>query len=315
MSFAPLIVLLEQAVDDRTYEQRNGIADGPLRSRVSTSTTYLNPDRAICTSYGFPNIEVDADVKQHLMQGGMDEALATHFAHNFTRDPLLAFEEDLEAADVTKRQLSDGLTSNVYQLVRFKMPSGEDSGFLVEFRPMEAQVSHNVAFGVFAVLLAKMILSLRPNFYIPLQNVEENMKAASQVDAASQGRFWFRMGNWNRVPQPLETTTDSRTIQCVTADAIINGHRTSAREAGFPGLIPMIKDWMNDTNVLDTQLRSKVDECLDIVSRRAAGTLPTDARWIRELVSKHPSYQQDSAVPEDIVFDIIEQCLARTEAT
>jgi hypothetical protein len=34
------------------------------------------------------------------MEGGMDDLLATHFAHLFIRDPLVIFSEDLEELDI-----------------------------------------------------------------------------------------------------------------------------------------------------------------------------------------------------------------------
>lgn len=34
-----------------------------------------------------PDLVVDKDVKQRLIDGGMDNLLATHFAHLFIRDP------------------------------------------------------------------------------------------------------------------------------------------------------------------------------------------------------------------------------------
>ena len=39
---------------------------------------------------------MDEDIKKRLMNDGMDELLATHFAHLFIRDPLVIFSEDLE---------------------------------------------------------------------------------------------------------------------------------------------------------------------------------------------------------------------------
>ena len=160
-------------------------------------------------------------------------------------------------------------------------------------------------------LLAKMILEFRPNFYIPLQKVEKIMRVASQVDAAVKGKFWFRVGDWDREPRPVQTESGAKTIRSITADAIVNGPETTTDSSGFPGLIPMIRSWMSGTAGLGPQLQTQLNGYLEVVSRRAAGTLPTDARWIRNFVSQHPSYRQGSAVPDDIVFDLIQQCLSR----
>lgn len=36
-----------------------------------------------------------SNIKQELLASGMDNLLATHFAHLFTREPLLVYHEDL----------------------------------------------------------------------------------------------------------------------------------------------------------------------------------------------------------------------------
>lgn len=49
-----------------------------------------------------PELVVDQDLKQRLMDGGMDDLLATHFAHLFIRDPIVIFAEDLKELDLNK---------------------------------------------------------------------------------------------------------------------------------------------------------------------------------------------------------------------
>jgi len=38
----------------------------------------------------------------------------------------------------------------------------------------------------------------------------------------------------------------------------------------------------------------------------------TTAHWIREFVTKHPTYKQDSVVSEDINYDLIKTCAGIT---
>ena len=42
-----------------------------------------------------------------------------------------------------------------------------------------------------------------------------------------------------------------------------------------------------------------------LLSQRASGKLKTNARWIRDFVRAHSSYQQDSRVSEEAVYDLL----------
>lgn len=138
---------------------------------------------------------VDEDIKAKLIEGGMDDRLATHFAHLFIRDPIVVFQEDLEELDLNKTDHFENLQSTNWQHMRFKPPPADNSiGWRVEFRPMEIQVTdfENAAFSVFMVLVTRAILSFDLNFYIPITKVDENMERAHAIDAVLHQRFYFR---------------------------------------------------------------------------------------------------------------------------
>ena len=40
-----------------------------------------------------------------------------------------------------------------------------------------------------------------------------------------------------------------------------------------------------------------------------SGELKTTARWIRDVVTAHPEYKQDSVVSEGIAYDLLVRCL------
>lgn len=129
------------------------------------------------------------------MDGGMDELLATHFAHLFIRDPIVIFNEDLKDLDLDKTDHFENLQSTNWQHIRFKPPPHDrDTGWRVEFRPMEIQITdfENAAFSVFLVLVTRAILSFDLNFYIPISKVTENMQTAHARDAVLNERFYFR---------------------------------------------------------------------------------------------------------------------------
>ena len=144
-------------------------------------------------------------MKQKLVDGGMDDLLATHFAHLFIRDPIVVFNEDLQELDLNKVDHFENLQSTNWQHMRFKPPPpGNDIGWRVEVRPMEIQITdfENAAFSVFVVLITRAILSFDLNFYIPIQKTTENMETAHLRNAVTEQKFWFRKNPFPAMRQP-----------------------------------------------------------------------------------------------------------------
>ncbi|EGY13453.1 hypothetical protein VD0002_g5564 [Verticillium dahliae] len=332
---------ISRAVDDRTPEE---LGEKPLKndrwripkSRYASNSTYISTDPRLRPEYMDPNLVVDEDIKAQLLEGGMDDLLATHFAHLFIRDPIVIFQEDLEELDLNKTDHFENLQSTNWQHMRFKPPPADNSiGWRVEFRPMEIQVTdfENAAFSVFMVLVTRAILSFDLNFYIPITRVDENMERAHAVDAVLKERFYFRRNPFparrarglngegdtssrpgsrpgsrapSRAPSrpatPVGAVEDEYTE--MTVDEIINGCHD-----GFPGLIPIVESYLDSVNV-DVQTRCELDTYLRLISQRASGKLATAARWIRDLVDAHPSYKHDSVIGEDIQKDLIGAVIA-----
>lgn len=145
----------------------------------------------------------------------MDELLATHFAHLFIRDPIVVFNEDLQHLDLDRTDHFENLQSTNWQHMRFKPPPHDkDTGWRVEFRPMEIQMTdfENAAFSIFMVLISRAILSFDLNFYVPIRKVSENMETAHARNAVGERMFYFRK-------QPLPTVRHHR-----HAPAAVNGH-------------------------------------------------------------------------------------------
>ncbi|KAG7107207.1 Glutamate--cysteine ligase like protein [Verticillium longisporum] len=333
---------ISRAVDDRTPEE---LGEKPLqndrwripKSRYASNSTYISTDLRLRPEYMDPNLVVDEDIKAQLLEGGMDDLLATHFAHLFIRDPIVIFQEDLEELDLNKTDHFENLQSTNWQHMRFKPPPADNSiGWRVEFRPMEIQVTdfENAAFSVFMVLVTRAILSFDLNFYIPITRVDENMERAHAVDAVLKERFYFRRNPFparrarglngegetssrpgsrpgsrapSRAPSrpatPVGAVEDEYTE--MTVDEIING----CHDDGFPGLIPIVESYLDSVNV-DVQTRCELDTYLRLISQRASGKLATAARWIRDLVDAHPSYKHDSVIGEDIQKDLIGAVIA-----
>ncbi|KAM0333270.1 hypothetical protein ACHAQA_001931 [Verticillium albo-atrum] len=333
---------ISRAVDDRTPEE---LGEQPLKhdrwripkSRYASNSTYISTDPRLRPEYMDPNLVVDESIKAQLLDGGMDDRLATHFAHLFIRDPIVIFQEDLEELDLNKTDHFENLQSTNWQHMRFKPPPADNSiGWRVEFRPMEIQVTdfENAAFSVFMVLVTRAILSFDLNFYIPITKVDENMERAHAVDAVLNERFYFRRNPFpsrharglngdgdgpsrpssrpgsrapSRAPSrpatPVGPVDDEYTE--MTVNEVING----CPDGGFPGLIPIVESYLDSVN-MDVQTRCELDTYLRLISQRASGELATAARWIRDLVDAHPAYQHDSVVGEEIQKDLIGAVIA-----
>jgi glutamate--cysteine ligase catalytic subunit len=272
---------------------------------------------------------VDEDIKKRLMEGGMDELLATHFAHLFIRDPLVIFSEDLEELDLNKADHFENLQSTNWQHMRFKPPppDKDDIGWRVEFRSMEIQMTdfENAAFSIFIVLVTRAILSFDLNFYIPIQRTTENMETAHARNAVLDRKFYFRKNPFsprtrrshlqssNASEQSSATSSAVNTpppspplgpaeseYELMSISDIVNG----SVDGSFPGLIPLVESYLNSVNV-DVETRCFLASYLDLIRKRANGTLWTGARWIREFVASHPAYKHDSAVSEEICYDLV----------
>ncbi|OJJ75867.1 hypothetical protein ASPBRDRAFT_38189 [Aspergillus brasiliensis CBS 101740] len=320
------------AVDDRTREE---LGELPLKndrwripkSRYASNSTYISQDPRLRKEYLDPDLIIDQDIKKRLMDDGMDDLLATHFAHLFIRDPLVIFSEDLEELDLNKADHFENLQSTNWQHMRFKPPppDKDDIGWRVEFRSMEIQMTdfENAAFSIFIVLVTRAILSFDLNFYIPIQRTTENMETAHLRNAVLEQKFYFRKDPFSR-RRPNQQSPSGSNVSSTTTSAhntpppspplhpveseydlmtisdIING----SPDGSFPGLIPLVESYLNSVNV-DVETRCSLASYLDLIRKRANGTLWTGAKWIREFVASHPGYKHDSVVSEEICYDLV----------
>lgn len=272
---------------------------------------------------------VDEGLKQRLVDGGMDDLLATHFAHLFIRDPIVIFAEDLKQLDLNKTDHFENLQSTNWQHMRFKPPPHDkDTGWRVEFRPMEIQITdfENAAFAIFIVLITRAILSFDLNFYIPIPLTTANMETAHARNAVLNQKFHFRNDPLpprpmrsngasgtttpanipSRLPTPRGPVEDEHSL--MTINEIINGQSGE----GFPGLIPLVESYLNSMNV-DVETRCDLARYLDLISKRASGKLWTGAKWMRRFVREHKEYKYDSVVSESINYDLIKAVEEITE--
>jgi len=358
---------ISRAVDDRTREE---LGEAPLKndrwripkSRYASNSTYIAQDPRLRSEYLDPDLVVDEKLKQRLIDGGMDDLLATHFAHLFIRDPLVVFSEDLKELDVNGSNHFENLQSTNWQHMRFKPPPPDNPsiGWRVEFRSMEIQMTdfENAAFSIFIVLLSRVILSFDLNLYIPIARTTENMETAHKRNALLDEKFWFRKdpfpqkttpaaspflrpqasnsevpsqqseldqspklngvrhtagGTTSGTPPPgLSPVEDEYCLH--TVSEVINGPSPGAPTSTdqFPGLIPLVQHYLSSLN-LSVTTRCQIERYLELIARRADGSLWTNARWMRQYVSEHAEYKHDSAVNEKVTYDLIKALVDEIE--
>jgi glutamate--cysteine ligase catalytic subunit len=301
------------------------------KSRYASNSTYISKDPRLRSEYMDPGLVIDEDIKKKLVKGGMDDLLATHFAHLFIRDPIVIFAEDLKELDLSKSDHFENLQSTNWQHMRFKPPpSGSDIGWRVEFRPMEIQITdfENAAFSIFMVLITRAILSFDLNFYVPITRVSENMETAHKRDAILSEKFWFRKNPFSKrtasksstgSPAPGASGLGSRPVsrpptpplgpvedeyELMSIDEVINGQRPGQGSGEFPGLIPLVENYLNSLNV-DVETRCELAQYLELIRKRADGRLWSGAKWMRDFVAKHPEYKKDSVVSDSIQYDLV----------
>ncbi|QKX56997.1 uncharacterized protein TRUGW13939_04105 [Talaromyces rugulosus] len=330
---------ISRAVDCRTPEE---LGEVPLKndrwripkSRYASNSTYISQDPRLRKEYLDPDLVIDEELKARLIEGGMDDLLATHFAHLFIRDPIVIFSEDLKELDINEVNHFENLQSTNWQHMRFKPPPlDKDIGWRVEFRSMEIQMTdfENAAFSIFMVLITRAILSFDLNFYIPIPRTTENMETAHARNAVLEKKFYFRKNPFpSRTPRPQENGSgpasagpssaapsappspplgpvESEYALMSIAD-IING----SPDGTFPGLVPLVEFYLNSVNV-DVETRCALARYLDLIRKRADGTLWTGAKWLREFVANHPDYHSDSVVSEKIAYDLVKAAHEITE--
>jgi glutamate--cysteine ligase catalytic subunit len=312
------------------------------KSRYDSVDLYLSTDWNNKPAYNDTDVPYDQEIHTRLVDHGIDELLAKHIAHIFIRDPLVIFSETINQDDETSNDHFENLQSTNWQTLRFKPPPPKSPiGWRVEFRSMEVQLTdfENAAFAVFIVLLSRAILAFNLNFYIPISKVDENMVKAQKRDAVRQGKFFFRKNVlppgfispmmstpsssgtsspvdsqdggapkerklrncFPRVPPPpmLVDTPVEEEYEEMSMDEIFNG-----KGATFIGLLGLVQAYL-ETLDIDPSERLQINKYIDLVRRRANGSLLTTARWMREFVRSHPSYKFDSVVSQEINYDLM----------
>ncbi|KAA8497587.1 Glutamate--cysteine ligase catalytic subunit [Porphyridium purpureum] len=330
--------VIAASVDDRTPEERDGLIAKSRYDSISCFIgNYEESDGIDTRAYNDLELEINDEAYKKLRSEGVDELLARHVAHLFIRDPLVIFDNRIDVNNAADMDHFENIQSTNWNTVRFKPPAvGSDIGWRVEFRSMDIQLTdfENAALAVFTVLTSRVILAYRLNLYVPMSKVDANMAIAHERDALRNQRFFFRRNIFHHAsvqpPQSFLCSCGSehgpvfdwgREFSCpdcdpsdpefcglLSMDEIVNG-KLVENGFSFPGLIPLIKGYLEALEV-KPETRAKIYEYLDFISARASGRLLTLASYIREVVTNHPAYKQDSVVSQEICTDLLEHLIA-----
>ncbi|XP_068244548.1 glutamate--cysteine ligase catalytic subunit [Palaemon carinicauda] len=290
--------VISGSVDCRTREER-GLEPLSNDRFVIPKSRYDSVDCYLSECGGRYNdipLVYDKEIKQKLLDSKVDEAIAQHIAHLFIRDSISLFSEKLHQDDRREMDHFENIQSTNWQTMRFKIPPvNSDIGWRVEFRPCEVQLTdfENAAFGVFIVLLTRAILTFKLNTLIPISKVDENMKNCQKRNAVLEQKLWFRRDIFSRECDKGDDASQ------MTVNEIINGMGDD-----FMGLVPLVRQYLGLLD-MDADTACTIGQYLNFISARAAGTAMTTAAWIRNFVTTHPEYRQDSVVSDGISYDLI----------
>jgi len=298
------------SVDCRTRQERGQepISDGAKfgainKSRYGSVSSFLSDCSLKCKD-GKNDIDLvyDPETYQILKEAGINELMAKHISHLFIRDTVSLFSEKVDQNDEEDTDHFENIQSTNWQSMRFKPPPpNSDIGWRVEFRPCELQISdyENAAVACFVVLLTRVILSYGYNLLVPISKIDENMKRAQKMDAIVKEKFFFRT-NITATCDGTEENEQQAIIEEMTIDQIMNG----APEFQFPGLLPLVQDYLRNIEV-ETDTMCTLSRYWLYLQKKANGQRITNARFIRNFVTQHPSYKKDSVVTEEITYDLL----------
>jgi glutamate--cysteine ligase catalytic subunit len=229
--------------------------------------------------------------------------MAQHISHLFIRDPLVLYKENLDDM-MNDTDLWENIQSTNWQSMRFKPPPSVDSGspnigWRVEFRTTELQVTdfENAAFVAFLVLLTRTILTFNLSLLMPISKVDENMRRAQKRDACLRETFYFRRNVFDK--------NDTACVE-MSLDEIMNGHQTTGdNNNGFPGLVPLIREYLGQLDTIDVGTNCKIMQYLKLIEKKANGSLKTTANWMRSFVMNSPKYAGDSVVSDEVAYDLM----------
>ncbi|GBE61346.1 glutamate--cysteine ligase [Babesia ovata] len=290
--------VLSQSVDDRRDEELEQV---PF-SRFSTVSLYLSLEPYLLANYTSLNdvlVPSRPDVYEACVSAGLDRVIARHFSAIMSRDPLVTFEQDLDAVDIHNTdEHFECFQSTNWNTVRLKPPPLKGSGYpipwRVEFRCCEAQLRDDESAGLACIiaLMVRVILKERWNLYMPMSLVHENMEASDSQDAITKHKFYF-VTNLNGSSYELA--------------------RYTLREIFFDldklGLLARCANHLDSelsSGAISQESHDLQMEYLNVLKNRVYGASATNSQEIRDYVLGHQDFRGDGVVTQSVVYDMLD---------
>jgi len=271
------------------------------KSRYESISLFIGNSPNFRSDYNDLDAVYNEQVFERLQKNEIDDVLAKHVAHLFTRDPLVIYKDRLDLDDNVEGDHFENINSTNWQTVRFKIPPPNTSfGWRVEFRPMEVQMTdfENAAFVIWTILTYKAIKLFGLIFYIPMSKVDENMDIAHKRGASRNSKFLFRK-NIEKESHSNDGNV-AEEYEFMTMNEIFHG------KGKFPGTQSYLYKVIEKLDVTE-EVRAQIKTYIDFVGDRASGKLLNSAEYIRNFVQEHPDYKHDSAISHKLNYDIIKR--------
>lgn len=233
--------IIEDSVDDRTPQERDPTSPSyQPKSRYSSMSHFIWNSPKNLPQYSDLKVGINEEVVELLKSKSneqIDPILARHLGFLTSRDFLVMHEKFLELTP-EDNYLFEMVNSTNWNSVRFKAPINEETGWRVEFRTMEIQLTadENSVFSLLIYLIVKL-LNEKPelNFYMPITLIDENFKRAHERDSINFRKFLFRANIFD---------DGEPKIAELTLKQIFFG----AEEYNYPGIFKLIRGILQDPN-------------------------------------------------------------------
>lgn len=207
--------------------------------------------------------KINQDFYNSMLQEGVPARLAYHVANILVHTPHFAFDENLGYNPETS-ELFCMFVKKDWPAVRFRPPMGlkDETGWRIEFRPIEAQLSEFENFAAVTLMnyVIKILTEYDVNLSLPISLNDINMERAHEANAVTEQKFWFRKqivkkeenykynpikdAKWNYENfslDPTEATTDDEFVEMTIGD-IMNGNP----DIGNTGLLQLIREYIQN---------------------------------------------------------------------
>eukprot|EP00405_Crypthecodinium_cohnii_P023776 CAMPEP_0206492154 /NCGR_PEP_ID=MMETSP0324_2-20121206/45762_1 /ASSEMBLY_ACC=CAM_ASM_000836 /TAXON_ID=2866 /ORGANISM="Crypthecodinium cohnii, Strain Seligo" /LENGTH=599 /DNA_ID=CAMNT_0053974161 /DNA_START=199 /DNA_END=1994 /DNA_ORIENTATION=+ len=277
---------------NQSWDDRSRSEIGALCNSRCSANDYFISDWAAAQGANDKEVPFHEASLQTLLKAGVDETLSRHAAHVLSRDPLMVFDDRLDIDDEKESDQWEQIHGTNWGSVRFKPPPCKGGiGWRVEFRTPDVQLTdyENAAIVAVIRLLTQVILEEKWQMVIPISLCDANDDVSSSRKAASDGLYWF-----------------SESFLSGSAELSTKAVQAPLREilGGPHGLFTRLRTWLDAPGRCSPESRKEFEAYLHLFERRASGSLPTPATFMRSLLSKHGSYTGDSNLPIDFVHEL-----------